>query len=242
MNPLNVLSPQIPLVTACLGYSFQDSLLLVLALTHRSFLNECREKDVGHNERLELLGDSVLNLLVTESLYKSYPSISEGELSPMRAQLVDSTACLRYVQKLGVGPFLLLGKGEKRNDGKGRDSILANLFEALLGAIYLDGGFTAAQRFFFSHFQEEIDAVVPASTYNPKARLQDHVQKNYQSTPSYEVVEESGPDHAKDFVVRVMLKQKEMGRGRGGSKKLAQHAAALDALRQLDVSNEESNG
>lgn len=242
MNPLDCLAPQIPDLTACLRYSFHDPLLLVLALTHRSFLNECREKNVGHNERLELLGDSVLNLIVTEHLYKTYSSISEGELSPMRAQLVDSAACLRYVQKLGVGQFLLLGKGERRNDGKGRDSILANLFEALLGAIYLDGGFSAAQQFCFSHFQEEIDAVTLASLYNPKASLQDRLQKQYQATPFYEVVAESGPDHAKDFVVRVMLQQKEMGRGAGGSKKLAQHAAALDALRQLDAVNGGSHG
>lgn len=235
MHSLNLLSAHLPEIYALLGYSFQDPSLVLLALTHCSFLNESREADIGHNERLELLGDSVLNLLVTESLYRSYPFIPEGDLSRMRAQLVSSASCLRFVQKLKIGDFLLLGKGEQRNDGKGRESILANLFEALLGAIYLDGGFLAAQKFFFSHFQAEVHAISSMSLSNPKAFLQDHLQKTCQATPSYEVVSETGPDHHKDFVIRVLCQQQEFGRGRGSSKKIAQHAAALDALQQLGL-------
>lgn len=236
MHSLALLSSYIPQITSLLGYSFRDPSLLVLALTHCSFLNECKETDdVGHNERLELLGDSVLNLLVTESLYISYPSLPEGELSRMRAQLVNSTSCLRFMQKLQIGSFLLLGKGEQRNDGKGRESILANLFEALLGAIYLDGGYFAARQFFFSHFQEELNGISSISMSNPKARLQDHLQKTCQETPLYEVVSETGPDHHKDFIIRVLCHQHEVGRGRGSSKKMAQHAAALDALQQLGL-------
>lgn len=235
MNPFVLLSSQLDDLCLKLGYSFQNVELLVLALTHCSFLNECKEADIGHNERLELLGDSVLNLLVTEFLYNKYSDQPEGELSRLRAQLVDSTACLRFVQKLDVGHALLLGKGEQRNDGKGRESILANLFEALLGAIYLDGGLVAARQFLFAHFQTELEAVAIESTHNPKARLQDYIQKKYQETPVYEVVAVNGPDHQKDFVVCVLFQQKEIGRGSGGSKKIAQNAAAVDALNRLNV-------
>lgn len=235
MNPLILLSSHLDELSIRLGYTFKNKELLVLAFTHCSFLNESKALEMGHNERLELLGDSVLNLLTTEFLYKKYPQLPEGELSRLRALLVDSSACLRYIQKLDVGHALLLGKGEKRNDGKGRDSILANLFESLLGALYLDGGLPAAYRFVFSHFQTEFDGVAIESTHNPKARLQDHFQKKYQATPTYEVVAVSGPDHQKDFVVSVLFQQQEIGRGTGGSKKLAQNAAAVDALNRLDL-------
>lgn len=235
MHPLSLLSSSIPEISRLLGYVFRDPTLVIQAFTHCSFLNECKEFDIEHNERLELLGDSVLNLLVTEFLFRTYPLLTEGDLSHMRAQLVNSTCCLYFIRKLKVDGFLLLSKGEQRQESKGRESILADLFEALLGAIYLDGGFAAVQCFFFAHFQKDLEMMTKESVANPKAKLQDHLQKTCQMIPIYEVVSAVGPDHHKDFVVRVLLNTQEIGRGSGASKKKAQYEAALDALRQLKL-------
>src|ERR1700722_11913608 len=140
-----------------MGYAFKDRSLLALAFTHRSFVNENKEVN-EHNERLEFLGDSILGLLIAEYLYRYLPSTPEGELSYLRSRLVEASSCVLYVQIFEVEKFILLGKGERMNDGRGRESILADLFEALIGAIYLDGGIEAARRFLFKNFSKEIDA------------------------------------------------------------------------------------
>jgi ribonuclease-3 len=199
-----------------LGYQFQDKGLLALSFVHRSYFNEHREGSTGHNERLEFLGDSVLG---------------------MRSRLVDAHSCLAYISQLEITPFLLLGRGERMNDGRGRETILANLFEALIGAIYLDGGMEAARHFVLSHCSQMIDQIISGPPRNWKADLQDFTQKHYQQTPTYRVVSEMGPDHSKSFQISVIVNDKEIGAGSGSSKKEAQQAAAADALRHLEADN-----
>lgn len=217
-----------------LGYSFRDRGLLALAFVHCSYVNEHKELPV-HNERLEFLGDSILGLLVAEYLYRELPEMPEGELSPLRSRLVDASACAAYVQKLAVGQYLLLGKGERMSDGRGRDSISADLFEALVAAIYLDGGIEAARTFFFRSFGEEIHAQLKEPIRNWKAILQDYCQRTYQQTPTYSLLEMSGPDHSRQFRIAACLMDQQLGIGTGSSKKEAQQAAAADALVHLGL-------
>lgn len=217
-----------------LGYSFKDRNLLNLAFIHRSYINEHKEV-ANHNERLEFLGDSVLNMLVADYLYRYLPSTPEGELSVLRSRLVEANSCFTYVQKYDLGKYLLLGKGERMNDGRGRESILADLFEAIIGAIYLDGGIEAAKRFLFKNFSVEIDAILKMPLRNFKALLQDYCQKKFQQTPSYKVLTEEGPDHSKIFKIAVVVSDKEVGVGQGPSKKEAQQSAAEEALKFFQV-------
>lgn len=213
-----------------LGYTFKDKSLLALAFVHRSFVNENRAVAEQHNERLEFLGDSVLGMLVAEYLYNMLPDRPEGELSYLRSRLVEASSCIIYVQKLRIEEFLLLGRGEKRNDGRGRDSILADLFEAVMGAIFLDGGIQAAHHFVFDNFAEEIQDILEQPEHNWKALLQDYSQKQFQSPPHYVLMNESGPDHSKSFEIAVYIQNEEWGRGVGASKKEAQQAAAQKAM------------
>lgn len=217
---------------------FQNEDLLKLAFTHRSYFNEHRDKVEGHNERLEFLGDSVLGLIVSGYLYTHLPSQSEGHLSHLRSHLVGATSCAFYLNQLGVEEFLLLGRGESVNVGRGRDRILADLFEAIIGAIYLDGGLDSAKQFFVSHFSKYIDEVISEPLRNWKAELQDYSQKKFQKPPEYQVIEEIGPSHKKTFSVAAFIEEIEMGRGEGGSKKEAEQAAAEDALRRIEKNDE----
>lgn len=233
MNTIDSLVREIPNIEANLHYHFQDRSLLTLAFIHRSYVNEHRDI-VQHNERLEFLGDSILGLLAAEYLYRHFPDSPEGDLSYLRSRLVEATSCVSYVQKINVSKYLLLGKGEKMNDGRGRESILADLFEAIIGAIYLDGGIEAARHFLFDHFSQEIETTLATPLSNWKALLQDFCQKKYQQPPIYRVLEESGPDHNKKFVIAVMILDQEYGRGEGASKKEAQQSAAALALEALN--------
>lgn len=234
MNPLEHLLSQAVTIESRLGYVFQDRSLLALAFVHRSFINENRDIK-EHNERLEFLGDSVLGLLMADYLYRHLPLTPEGELSYLRSRLVEASSCVGYMQTLGVTQYILLGKGEKMNDGRGRDSIVADLFEAIVGAIYLDGGLSAAQNFIFKNFKQQIEDILKTPLRNWKALLQDYCQKNYQQTPIYRVLHESGPDHSKIFEISVYLNEQELGKGQGASKKEAQQAAAADALLRFDI-------
>lgn len=232
MRSLDQLFHQIPDIEASLGYTFKQKSLLFLAFTHRSFTNENRTIQ-DHNERLEFLGDSVLGLLVSDYLYITLSSTPEGELSYLRSRLVEAKSCVSYFQKLNLEKYILLGKGEQVNSGRGRDTVLADLFEAIIGALYLDGGLEAAKNFFFKNFSPEIKAILETPIQNWKALLQDLCQKKYQHTPVYEVLEEAGPDHSKIFKVSVLVNQRQAGLGEGASKKEAQQAAAKDALQNL---------
>lgn len=217
-----------------LNYRFKDPQLLQLALTHRSYWNEHQALVSSYNERLEFLGDSVLGLVVAQYLYRNYPQKDEGILSSIRAQLVNASACIEYIQQLKLEEDLLLGKGEVQNKGKGRESILANLFEALMAAIYLDQGLEAATHFFISHFKYHLDRVLSTPLRNCKGEFQDYIQKYFHKTPFYEVMEERGPSHQKEFVIRVRVGDEVWGQGRGSSKKEAQMAAAKEALQKLE--------
>lgn len=235
MNQIENLLSHAQEIEAKLGYGFKDRSLLVLAFIHRSFINENRSI-TQHNERLEFLGDSVLGMLISDYLYRYLPSMPEGQLSYLRSRLVEAGSCVNYIQALGIAHYILLGKGERMNDGRGRDSILADLFEGIIGAIYLDGGIEAAKRFLFDNFTPQIEAILKTPLCNWKALLQDYCQKNYQQTPVYHVLQESGPDHSKIFHVSVLINQQELGQGSGASKKEAQQAAAADAISRFNLS------
>jgi ribonuclease-3 len=217
-----------------LKMEFLNADLLLLAFVHRSYWNENQESVKEHNERLEFLGDSVLGLIVAEYLYTHLPLVPEGGLSDLRARLVDAPACMSYVHKLEIEEFILLGKGEKTNVGKGRESILADLFEALMGAIYLDGGYARAKSFFLETFKIEIEQMLQEPSKNWKAELQDYAQKKTGEPPQYEVLEESGPAHQKQFKIGVYIVKKLVGTGVGGSKKEAQTDAARNALEKME--------
>lgn len=240
MNPLDALTKRISEIEAKIGYHFQRNSLLLLSFVHRSFVNENKEVN-EHNERLEFLGDSVLGTLIAEYLYRYLPTTPEGELSYLRSRLVEASSCVAYVQKLKVEEYLLLGKGERMNDGRGRESILADLFEAIIGAIYIDGGIDAARKFIFKNFSFEIETILKTPVCNWKALLQDYCQKKYHQTPIYQVLSESGPDHSKTFSISVIINDQEMGHGVGSSKKEAQQAAAQKALEKIQVVEQERN-
>ncbi len=233
MDPIESLYKHVSRVEDKINYVFKNKQLLVLAFIHCSYINENRTIK-SHNERLEFLGDAVLGILIAEYLYRNFPEIPEGELSYLRARLVEAQSCMAYVQKLNVEGYLFLGRGESISDGRGRTTILADLFEALIGAIYLDGGMEAATRFLFGHFKEEIESIVDTPRSNWKAMLQDYCQKKFQQVPIYKVLDETGPDHGKQFCVVVYADKQQLGIGSGASKKIAQQAAAENALSKIE--------
>lgn len=232
MNTIASLQQQLHSIEAGLQYHFKTPSLLILAFVHRSYVNEHREV-TEHNERLEFLGDSILGVVIAEYLYTKLPTTPEGELSTLRSRLVEASTCVSYVQKLGIEKYLLLGKGERMNDGRGRETILADLFEAIIGAIYIDGGIEPVKKFIFTHYLDDIDNIIKAPVQNWKAVLQDYCQKKYQHPPSYRVLNEEGPDHSKVFKMSVSIGDQELGQGSGSCKKEAQQAAAFDALSRL---------
>ncbi len=234
MNQMEYLHQHLSTIETKLGYTFRERSLLILAFVHRSFINENR-KMTQHNERLEFLGDAILGMLISDYLYQYLPSTAEGQLSYLRSRLVEASSCVNYVQSLGIASYILLGKGERMNDGRGRESILADLFEAIIGAIYLDGGLEAAKHFLFHNFTSQIESILKTPLRNWKALLQDYCQKNYQQTPIYQVLQASGPDHSKIFEISVLINQQELGQGKGASKKEAQQAAAADALSRFNL-------
>ncbi|MDJ0651417.1 MAG: ribonuclease III [Simkaniaceae bacterium] len=234
MNTYYNLQKDIPMVEAQIDYTFNDKNLLALAFIHPSFTNENRTIIDRHNERLEFLGDKVLGLVISDFLYSHFPNHPEGELSYLHSRLVEASACTLYLQKIDLERFLMVGKGETLNEGKGRETILADLFEAIIGAIYLDGGKEAARRFFFDHFEDIVLSIMQKPQRNWKAELQDYCQKRYQKPPEYTVFKEEGPEHLKIFYVQVHLDQKELGNGKGSSKKEAEQSAAEDAITALE--------
>ena len=217
-----------------LGLHFVQPELLIRAFVHRSFLNENKDVQCLDNERLEFLGDSVLNFLVAEYLYASLPHEQEGRLSSIRANSVSSNACTRYFEQLKLHEFMLIGRGEEIQAGRGgRSSIAADMFEALLGAVYLDGGLEKAKAFFMLHFKTELDAACQKPDQNWKALLQEFTQKNYQKIPHYKVLEEAGPDHLREFTVGVLIDSDCIATGSGPNKKEAERSAAHAALEIL---------
>lgn len=214
-----------------LGVTFNNINLLIEALTHRSYLNEHREYTGSHNERLEFLGDSVLELAVTDFLFKKFPAKPEGELTAYRAALVNTVSLAESAQTLGISDCLLLSKGEAKDTGRARDVILADAFEAIIGAIYLDSGYTNAEAFIAKNLYNKIDGVIEKRSYqDAKSRFQEIAQEKRGITPSYETLSEVGPDHNKRFTVGVFIGSSEIARGEGQSKQEAEQAAAQAGL------------
>jgi ribonuclease-3 len=218
-----------------LGYSFRDSTLCETALTHRSWMNETLQTDRSDNERFEFLGDSVLSLAISDMLMRRYPEHPEGELSKARSALVNEAGLAQVSDDLLLGQWIFLGRGEEQAGGRQKRSLLSNALEALLGAVYLDGGFVAALQVVERLFQPAL-ADTPASTARDfKSRLQEVSQARLQLAPSYTVIAEHGPDHDKTFEVTISLGDREYGRARGKSKKEAQQNAAEMALAALQA-------
>ncbi|MDN3504311.1 MAG: ribonuclease III [Rhabdochlamydiaceae bacterium] len=230
MNSFTDLEDSLDELQAAIGYQFKDTSYLTLACTHSSYINEHKDDDLIHNERIEFLGDAILGLIISEVLYLRESEMSEGKLSSLKSLLVEAPMCHKLVEKLDIGEFIVMGVGESRNLGNGRSSVLADFFEALLGAIYLDGGFEAAKRFYLTNFKDEIDEAIAHPEENPKVVLQDLVQKLYKKPPEYVMIAEDGPGHEKKFEVAVIVNGQEIGRGYGMSKKKAQKEAAKNAL------------
>jgi len=216
-----------------LGYLFEDTNVLDRALTHKSYANE-RGDRVDHNERLEFLGDAVLDLVVSHMLHDVRPVLSEGDMSKVRAHLVNEESLGKVARSFGLGQYLVLGRGEERTGGRDKASILADAFEALVAAIYQDGGFDLVFSFVESVFQPVIEASgTGALERDYKTRLQEYCQARYGQAPGYRLVGESGPDHEKSFEVEIWIGNRSLGRGRGRSKKEAEQGAAQDALELL---------
>jgi len=218
-----------------LGVTFQNKDTLRQALVHRSYLNEHPDFRLGHNERLEFLGDAVLELVVTENLYLNYEN-PEGELTNWRAALVNADMLSDLCRLLEIEPYLHLSRGESKDkDSKARKYILANAFESIIGAIYIDGGWDAAKSFIQERVLSELPRILKQRLYvDPKSRFQEAAQEHVGVTPSYKVLSEEGPDHAKRFEVGVYLGKEQVAVGIGMSKHEAQVAAAGEALKQKE--------
>lgn len=217
-----------------IGYTFQRRELLRRALTHKSYSHEAKELDVRHNETFEFLGDSVLGFVIGDLLFKHFPQLDEGALSKMKAYLVSAPSLAKKARQYGMGEVILLGVGEEKTGGRKKDSLLANLFEAVIAAIYLDGGIDAARQLIVTTFAEEIRAIDEEDLLfqDYKTALQEVAQANGLQLPDYNVVAEVGPDHDKRFVVEVKLGG-FAAQGEGTSKKEAQQQAARHALREF---------
>jgi len=213
-----------------LGVVFKNKNLLKQALIHRSWLNENPESKLENNERLEFLGDAVLELIVTEHLYNNYPN-PEGELTNWRAALVNYQNLAQVAGNLGVNEFLMLSRGESKDTGRARQVILANTMESLIGAVYLDQGYKTAQKFVKENVLSGLDYIIENNLYkDAKSLFQEKSQEKHGITPIYKVIEETGPDHDKIFTVGVYLEDKLAGQGHGPSKQEAEQKAAEDAL------------
>ncbi len=215
-----------------IGISFKDKTLLKSAFAHRSFLNENKNVVPEHNERLEFLGDAVLELASSEFLYNKYPDKPEGELTALRAALVNTYSISDVAKELGMNDYLLLSKGEAKDTGRARRFILADAFEALLGAMYIDQGYEQVQKFLNLHLFPKIDEIISKRLWqDPKSRLQELAQDKLGITPRYEIVKEEGPDHDKKFVSAVLFDKEQVATGEGRSKQEAEQEAAKTAIK-----------
>jgi ribonuclease III len=214
-----------------LGYTFQNKTNLLTAITHRSYLNEHREATQDHNERLEFLGDAVLELIVTDFLYTTYPDKPEGELTAIRSALVNTVSLADASTKLGVNDYLLMSKGESKDVGRARQYILANAFEAFIGALYIDQGYGIAQEFVAGQLFAKTQEIVDKRLWqDPKSRFQEMAQEYTNLTPTYMTLGQEGPDHDRVFTVGVFLGKEKIGEGKGRAKQEAEQEAALKAI------------
>ena len=226
--------PRLAELEARLGYQFVNRELLASALTHRSFANEHPSLGRPDNEKLEFLGDAVLDLVIGHMLMERYPEAREGELSVTRAQVVSEVGLTEVAEELHLGDYLFLGKGEQRSGGRFKSSLLSDAVEALVAAVYLDGGFDKVWELIARLFPQRLAQVELTGYYDHKTRLQERAQELVKETPVYEVVEQRGPDHERIFVIAVLLRGRELARAEGRSKKQAEQRAAAAAAFLLE--------
>lgn len=214
-----------------IGYHFQNRNYLRQALSHSSYANEMRLSKLANNERLEFLGDAVLELMSSEYIFRTNEQMHEGEMTKLRASLVCEPTLAMCAREINLGDYILLGKGEIATGGANRDSILSDAFEAVIGAIYLDGGFTSAKEFIMKYVLDDIDS--KKLFFDSKTILQEIVQADYKEPLQYKLLGESGPDHDKVFTVAAIVDGKELSQGTGKTKKAAEQAAAYQAILKL---------
>jgi ribonuclease-3 len=218
-----------------LGITFKDPKLLKTALTHRSYLNEHRGMHLENNERLEFLGDAVLELIISSELFKKYPKKPEGELTAIRSALVRTESLAQESRLLGIGEHILMSKGEEVSGGKDKDFILANLYEAVLGAIYLDQGINVCREFVKRTVLKKLNRVIDQELFiDPKTRVQELIQAKYKVTPTYTLIKQRGPDHDRTFTVGLKVGKKLMTKGTGISKQKAEEDAARKCIEKLE--------
>lgn len=218
-----------------IGYTFKNKELLHEALSHSSYANENKHHGRHSNERLEFLGDSVLSIVVSEHLFTHFKHLPEGELTKIRASLVCEKALFEFSKKIDLGQHLLLGKGEENSGGRERPSIVSDAFEAVIAAIFLDGGMEAAEKYVLSFIPKNLDANSAKALQDYKTMLQEIIQRNPEERVEYVLADQIGPDHDRKFVVNVCLNSNVIGTGEGHSKKQAEQAAAKEALKLMGV-------
>jgi ribonuclease-3 len=222
-----------------LGYTFKKKTLLKEAVTHKSYAHEKQQKPIPFNERMEFLGDAVLELIISEYLFRSYLKHTEADLSKLKAYAVQEATLAKIARSLDMGAHLLLGKGEEITGGRGKSSLLANAFEAILAAIYLDGGYEQAKNFVLRNLTVKIDKLVTNNfVFDFKTKIQEVAQSQFGVLPKYETHKEEGPEHKKVFEVKVFINDKLFGSGRGKTKKAAAQKAAEAGLKKIREKNE----
>lgn len=222
-----------------LGYSFKKKSRLKEALTHKSYAHEKANEHSSFNERVEFLGDAVLELIISEYLFNSYPDFTEADLSRVKAYTVQESTLAQTAKDLDLGTYLLLGKGEEMTGGRKKDSLLADAFEAILAAIYLDGGFKNAREFTLRHLASKIDDLASTNfIFDFKTKLQEVAQAQFGVLPKYVIHKEEGPEHKKTFEVKVFIKDNFLGSGKGKTKKAAAQKAAEKGLNKLKEKDE----
>ena len=222
-------------INKIIEYDFKDPGILELALTHKSYTNEMALKNIYGNERLEFMGDAVLGAVISHIIMERYEDFSEGDLSKMRAAVVNKEALAGILKKLGINRFIILGKGEQENNGREKDSILANVYESIIAAVYFDGGYNSIFNMISSHFEEVLNDAEQDGGYanDYKSRLQEYCQKNINTLPKYIIESEEGPDHIKQFESVVIINNIKYEKGIGRNKKSAEQEAALKTLNRL---------
>ncbi len=226
----------LPILEQKIRIKFKNRLLLETAFIHKSYLNEHKSDSRSDNERLEFLGDAVLELVTTEYLYGAFPDTGEGQLTSFRSALVKGRHLAEVARSLGLGNYLLLSRGEEKSGGREKNYILANTLEALIGAVYLDRGFAVSHKFISRFILTNLGDILKKGLHvDAKSHLQEFSQETLSITPAYQVLNESGPDHNKMFEVGVLLGERLVGKGTGSSKQKAEEQAAIAALRELKV-------
>ena len=217
-----------------INYTFKNKKNLILALTHSSYANENKNEKLISNERLEFLGDTILNMIISENIYFKYSHLTEGEMTKSRANVVCESSLIKCANNINIGRYLLLGKGEENTGGRTRTSVLSDAVEALIGAIYLDGGIDRAKEFILDQMAKLVDDSIKGEIFmDYKTQLQEIVQKNNDKRITYEIIKEEGPDHNKTFISQVKVDDKIVGIGEGRTKKEAEQMAAMSSLKEF---------